>query len=1000
MASIRNLMIRLGIDYDETGANKLSRGLDNVSKRVSKTSGAFDKLRTPALVTGLLAGAGAASSFAVALVPLAASAVALPAAFAASKVAALTLKVATIGVGEAMSAVASKDSKALKESLKKLSPEARSFVKETVPLVKAFDPIRKAVQDKLFAGLSKEIDPLAKNVLPTASKGMQSVAGAFNKGAKEAFKFGQSPLAKGALNAVFKLTTNVLKQASTAVQPLLGAISKLVILGAPLAQRFATWAINGVKVGAAFLTSERGAKTLSTWSQKAGDMLAQLGRIGKNVGTALFGMFKNANISSTDFLGSLETMTAKFAAWSQSANGQTQAANAFKILSDVGKQLVSILPLLVGPLGAIVKLITMLPPEAQGAVTTLLAFGVIAGALGGKLVTLGAGLFKGASLITQFSGGMIKGSSALANNAGAAAKAGAAVRTFAGAVNTGIVNTAKMVFNLSAQAGAWLLNTTRTVASTAATWLANVASKALAVGIRLVNLAMRANPIGIIITLLLGLAAILVTAYKKNETFRKIVDAVWAAIKKAIGNAIDFAVRVIRGLVVWFTVTMPNGLRTLWSNVTRIWNQIAATIKRVIDVVKGHLNALKNLITQTIPNAFRSGVASIGKFWSKVMEIAKKPVSFVVNTVYNKGIRGVWNWVASKVGLGQLPPIQGFAKGGILPGFSRKDNQIIAARSGEGILVPEAVKELGSDFILNANKRGGLSAIANLLGFAGDPGALSIPGFEGGGIVGAVTGFLGKAKDFFVNGFMKAARAAMGPIVGTMKSAIGGTPIGSLVASAITTLVDGALNIFKPYETQLGGGGGGKAVAAARSQIGVPYSWGGGGPGGPSYGIAQGSNIRGFDCSGLTEYAWFKAIGKSIGGTTYAQKGILKTIPGPRPGAVGQPHPGHTYMATEKNTIVEAPYTGARVREVPMRSTPWWGWPPWSFDNGGVWEPGTAGVNGTREPEYVFTRKQMQSGFSPNVTVVVHVDPVTGKSTYELLKTYKNQSNGRRSLNL
>lgn len=47
------------------------------------------------------------------------------------------------------------------------------------------------------------------------------------------------------------------------------------------------------------------------------------------------------------------------------------------------------------------------------------------------------------------------------------------------------------------------------------------------------------------------------------------------------------------------------------------------------------------------------------------------------------------------------------------------------------------------------------------------------------------------------------------------------------------------------------------------SQLGMPYSWGGGKPTGPSTGVESGANIYGFDCSGLTQYS-FAGVGVLI----------------------------------------------------------------------------------------------------------------------------------------
>lgn len=49
-------------------------------------------------------------------------------------------------------------------------------------------------------------------------------------------------------------------------------------------------------------------------------------------------------------------------------------------------------------------------------------------------------------------------------------------------------------------------------------------------------------------------------------------------------------------------------------------------------------------------------------------------------------------------------------------------------------------------------------------------------------------------------------------------------------------------------------------IRRAATQIGVPYSWGGGSLTGPSSGVDSGASTIGFDCSGLTRYA-FAGVG-------------------------------------------------------------------------------------------------------------------------------------------
>ncbi|WP_344949241.1 C40 family peptidase [Actinomadura miaoliensis] len=116
---------------------------------------------------------------------------------------------------------------------------------------------------------------------------------------------------------------------------------------------------------------------------------------------------------------------------------------------------------------------------------------------------------------------------------------------------------------------------------------------------------------------------------------------------------------------------------------------------------------------------------------------------------------------------------------------------------------------------------------------------------------------------------------------------------------------------------------GSAVVRAALRWLGTPYSWGGGTVRGPSYGIAHGSRIHGFDCSGLAMYAWAKA-GVQLDHWTGTQWTSGPHIPlnRLRPGdlvfyAYNTADPDtihHVGLFIGKGRMVEAPYTGGRVR--------------------------------------------------------------------------------------
>jgi peptidoglycan DL-endopeptidase RipA len=114
-------------------------------------------------------------------------------------------------------------------------------------------------------------------------------------------------------------------------------------------------------------------------------------------------------------------------------------------------------------------------------------------------------------------------------------------------------------------------------------------------------------------------------------------------------------------------------------------------------------------------------------------------------------------------------------------------------------------------------------------------------------------------------------------------------------------------------------------IRRAMSQMGVPYSWGGGNAAGPSRGIDDGAGTVGFDCSGLILYA-FAGVGIKLPHYSGSQYDMGRKIPSAqmRRGDVIFYGPGgsqHVTLYLGDGQMLEAPYTGSTVKISPVRTS-------------------------------------------------------------------------------
>ncbi len=149
------------------------------------------------------------------------------------------------------------------------------------------------------------------------------------------------------------------------------------------------------------------------------------------------------------------------------------------------------------------------------------------------------------------------------------------------------------------------------------------------------------------------------------------------------------------------------------------------------------------------------------------------------------------------------------------------------------------------------------------------------------------------------------------------------------------------------------------AIAFARAQIDKPYVFGATGP-------------NAYDCSGLVSAA-YKSAGITLGRTTYQQilDGTSVDRSGLQPGDLIFPDPGHVQLYVGNNEVIEAPHTGAFVRQVQI-----WGF--WKARR--VADPGQSAtltsINPLNPASWVDSAQQILQGMEAADKVAGHlVDP-------------------------
>lgn len=196
----------------------------------------------------------------------------------------------------------------------------------------------------------------------------------------------------------------------------------------------------------------------------------------------------------------------------------------------------------------------------------------------------------------------------------------------------------------TAATAATTITTTATVAYTAVQWALNVA--------------LEANPIGIVVVALGALAAALIFAYKNSETFRNIVDTAFSNLKGNIINAISAIntaiqtfndiIGVVSGVITDFSGTSTNVWNTIKENTEGSVKAAQASVALAFEGIRASVEEKVGLALELV-NTWGGNVTKfLGQLKNDVLAQAKEIGQSIIDGI-KAGIQAGWDILVSFV---------------------------------------------------------------------------------------------------------------------------------------------------------------------------------------------------------------------------------------------------------------------------------------------------------------------------------------------------------------
>lgn len=164
--------------------------------------------------------------------------------------------------------------------------------------------------------------------------------------------------------------------------------------------------------------------------------------------------------------------------------------------------------------------------------------------------------------------------------------------------------------------------------------------KTIAVGAKALWAILMANPIGLVIGLLVALVAGFVALWNNCEGFRQFWIDLWEVIKQKTSE-------VVEAIKTFFT--------DMWTKITEIFNSVKETVQSAWETIKNIVQVGVMLIAEILQTAFELITLPFRFIWENCKEIVtnawntiKEKISTVMNTI-KEIITNIWNAIKSVI---------------------------------------------------------------------------------------------------------------------------------------------------------------------------------------------------------------------------------------------------------------------------------------------------------------------------------------------------------------